>query len=719
MGGACSWADLMQDLENNDDAALVLAVRAGDSAAYGQLIERHGARIHALCFRISGRTAVAPELAHDSFVEAFLKLEQLREPALFGAWLRRIALNVCRMWLRRRPRELSFDEASDTSAPVDPEPEPEELANLASGLVRLRAQHRVILALRYLEGLAYEEIATFLDVPIGTVMSRLHRARHALRTELLAEQHTEEPELMTTEQLKRDIEHEIAVLLDAFGAGKGPAERLRVLLRNSPERFVELLQNVERHNLERLAMLLPRLGGRSIELTVLLALGDDPAAAVRARSVLRTMLSRSQANTRGGFAEMPAREVYTLVDQTLRQKSSATTAQFLFELLEHAPAGPVATLLLLALQCQPDEAFALLRARYALATEPTDLLQNEPFVLYGLCRLGKPFGQLIVTELQASPSDRDPVALTAAEALSLCLKQARRPGAAGVEDLRSAHRHAPLTAAALGQDLLAELIAQVARRCDDARPAIQEAAARVLANLGARQHIVSVRRLLRSPHSSTRCQALYALADLAALEAKEEILLAAESGVPAEQCAALSAIARLKLDDALEVLRRLLEHPERSVRDAAVAALGQLGVPAGEALLHQLLQSDDAELARLAAQVIFSEQPSQPAWKGSELTRARLQRLRGDAQPFCSDSIGAVMRFAVREHRRYEEQELTRAIAQVCSDYSAARRHLIEQGVMTRDDGSYEFTALGTTIWRVEQHILASKLIIEGSQSGC
>jgi hypothetical protein len=382
----------------------------------------------------------------------------------------------------------------------------------------------------------------------------------------------------------------------------------------------------------------------------------------------------------------------------------------LFELLEHAPAGPVATLLLLALVGQSDEAFALLRERYSLATEPADLLQKQPYVVYGLCRFGPAFAQLVITELRASPSERDPVALAAAEAISVCLKQPRRPGDAGLEDIRSAHRYAPLTAAALGPELLAELIALVARRCDDARPAIQEAAARVLANVGARQHIASVHRLLRSPHSSTRCQALYALADLGALEAQSDILAAAEGGIPAEQCAALSAIARLKLEDALEVLRRLVEHDERSVREAAVAALGQLGTPAADALLHQLLQTDDVDMARLAAEVIFSEQPSQPPWKGSALMQARLQRLRGDAQPFCRDSIGATIRFATRELRRYEEQELTRAIARVCSDYSAARRKLIEQNVMTRDQGTYELSSLGTTIWRVEHYILAASL---------
>jgi RNA polymerase sigma-70 factor (ECF subfamily) len=704
----------MQDSLNSQDAELVLAVRAGDSEAYGQLIERHGPRIHALCYRISGRAAVAPELAHDSFVEAYLKLEQLREPALFGAWLRRIALNLCRMWLRRRPLELSFDEDSNAIAPVADEPEPEELANLAAGFTRLRPQHRVILALRYMEGLAYEEIATFLDVPIGTVMSRLHRARHALRTELLAEQQAEgeEPELMTTEQLKRDIEHEIAVLLDAFGAGKGPAERLRVLLRNAPERFAELLQTVERHNLERLAVLLPRLGGRSIELTVLLALSDDPGVAVRARSVLKAMLTRSQVSTRGGFADMPTREAYVLVDQVLKTSAassldkatpptSAHAAQLLLELLDHAPPGPVATLLLHALLCQPAEAFALLRERYEAASEAP-----AAHVLYGLCRFGAAFCELVLSELRAAPSERDPVVLAAAEAISLCFKLPRRPGNAGLEDLRGAHRHAPLTAADLGPDRLKQLTGLIVRRCDDPRASIQEVAVRVLANLGAREHTATLRALLQSPRIGTRCQALYALAELGVVEAADEFIRAAESSHVAEQCAALSAIARLKLHEALEVLRRLVEHDERSVREAAIEALGQLASPAAEALLHDLLQTDDQELARLAAEVIFSAEPSQPVWSGSALTRARLARLRGDAQPFCSDSVGATIRFATRELRRYEEQELTRAIAQVNTDYSAARRHLIEQGLMTRTDGNYEFTALGTTIWRVEQRIL-------------
>jgi RNA polymerase sigma-70 factor, ECF subfamily len=695
----------MEDSENSQDAALVQAVRAGDREAFGQLIERHGARIHALCYRIAGRAAVAPELAHDSFVEAFLKLEQLREPALFAAWLRRIALNVCRMWLRRRPPEQSLDEEASAvaSREPEPEPEPEELASLAAGLTRLRAQHRVVLALRYLENLSYEEIATFLGVPLGTVMSRLHRARHALRTELLVEQ-TEEPELMTTEQLKRDIEHEIAVLLDAFGKGKGPAERLRVILQNAPERFAELIESVERHNLERLAVLLPRLGARSIDLTVSLALGADPAAAVRARSVLKAMLSRCETATRGGFADMPAREVYLTIDQIFRREAKAPAeAQLFIELLQNVAPGPVATLLLQAALCHGPEAYALLLGQYTRALDPAKL---PAYVLFGLCRFGRRFCQHVTDELSAESSERDAMVWAAAEALSLCLKVPARAGDAGLDDVRCAEKYAPLMAAEIDPELRAQLVAHAAQRCNDPLPATQAAALRVLTNLGARDQIAGVRALLHSPHSTTRCQALYTLADLGAVEAESEILAAAEGGSVSEQCAALSAIARLKLPGALEVLRRLVEHDERSVRHAAVAALGQLDLPAAEALLHQLMVTEDEELARLAAEVIFSGQPTPTPWQASSLTRERLARIRGNAQPFCRASLGATIRFATRELRRYEEQPLTRAIAQVCSDYSAARRHLIEQGLMTRDQGHYDFTPLGAAIWRVEHRIL-------------
>jgi RNA polymerase sigma-70 factor (ECF subfamily) len=685
-----------------EDAELVLAVRAGDGQAFGTLVARHGARVHALCFRVSGRAADAEQLAHDSFVEAFLKLDQLREPARFAAWVRQIALNVCRMWLRRRPREVELrDEHCAAPEPLD---DTDELARVSLGLGRLSTPHRIVLALHYLEGLSYEEIATFLDAPLGTVMSRLHRARIALRAELNATAVDEQVPELTLEQMKLDIEREIAVLLAGFSGGKGPAQRLRVILRHSPDRFARLIGQVDRENLARLGRLLPRLGARSIDVTVALALGSDATAAVRARAVLGEMIAHAETRARAGCGGMASREAYWLVDKIwTRAGSEAEHTQLLLDLLARAPSGPVSSLLLQALLCQGAVALDALLQRYRTALEPAQL-QAEPYVLYGLCRRARTFCKELLGELEHGPSERDRVAIAGVEALSACEKLPRREGDAGSEDVRSADHYAPL-AQELAADDRARLVELTMLRCDDVRAEVQAAALRALANFGAREAAPRIRALLASRRLSTRVQALHALAELADVEAMPAILAQAEAGPAAQRCAALSALARMRASAPLPTVRRILQSDDANVRAACVALLGELGSPAADALLDELLRGSDAGLAKTAANVLFSRTPSTPAWTGSAAMRLRLRKLRGDATPFCRDSLGATIRFATRELRSYEEGELTRAIAQVCTDYSAARRHLIEQGLMTRREGVYEFTELGSAVWRVEREL--------------
>jgi RNA polymerase sigma-70 factor, ECF subfamily len=78
-----------------EDSELVQAVRAGDREAFGRLVERYQAAIYRLCLRVTGNIPDAEELAHDSFVEAYLKLSQLRDPEMFAPWLKTVALNLC------------------------------------------------------------------------------------------------------------------------------------------------------------------------------------------------------------------------------------------------------------------------------------------------------------------------------------------------------------------------------------------------------------------------------------------------------------------------------------------------------------------------------------------------------------------------------------------------------------------------------------------------
>src|SRR5690242_5552178 len=87
-----------------EDSELVAAVLAGRREVFGQLVERHRAWVFQLCYRIAGNVPDAEDLAHEAFVEAYLKLSQLRDAEKFAPWLKAVALNLCRMWYRRNRR---------------------------------------------------------------------------------------------------------------------------------------------------------------------------------------------------------------------------------------------------------------------------------------------------------------------------------------------------------------------------------------------------------------------------------------------------------------------------------------------------------------------------------------------------------------------------------------------------------------------------------------
>ena len=166
------------------DEELVRRVQGGDRQAFGELVPRYGLIVHGLCTGMAG-TAHATELAHGAFVEAWLKLPTLRDPARFSPWLRTLTLNLCRMWHRQRRRQREWiSDAQVDELPASWEEshsDPKILDTLLGGLTTLSGDHKLSLTLHYWHGLSYEQIAAFLDVPIGTVMSRLHRARTQLR----------------------------------------------------------------------------------------------------------------------------------------------------------------------------------------------------------------------------------------------------------------------------------------------------------------------------------------------------------------------------------------------------------------------------------------------------------------------------------------------------------------------------------------------------------
>lgn len=187
------------------DAQLLAACRNGRTDAFGELVCRYQNRIYNLAYRFTGHAHEAEEVAQEAFFKAYRALESFRGESAFYTWLFRIVVNEARSRQRFRavrPTEVSLSGAHPDSAeraPAEPTgqlhargEDPAEEAGRAErkrlverALARLDPEPRMMIVLRDIEGRNYEEIAGLLGCPKGTVKSRLHRARQALK-ELLA-----------------------------------------------------------------------------------------------------------------------------------------------------------------------------------------------------------------------------------------------------------------------------------------------------------------------------------------------------------------------------------------------------------------------------------------------------------------------------------------------------------------------------------------------------
>jgi len=180
------------------EAALALAASHGDKRAFGRLVDVHKRTVYGLCSRLLHHPEDARDAAQEAFVRAYAALSTFDPAQPFAPWILRIARNHCLDLARRRgirPPEVSLDadaaeggprELPDPEAPrADEELERRQLAgSLAAAVAALPANYREVVELFHVEHLSYKDIAQAMDVPIGTVMTWLHRARAKLRTEL-------------------------------------------------------------------------------------------------------------------------------------------------------------------------------------------------------------------------------------------------------------------------------------------------------------------------------------------------------------------------------------------------------------------------------------------------------------------------------------------------------------------------------------------------------
>lgn len=179
----------------NDDAQLIEETLQGKSAAFGQLVLKYQGRLFNTIVHVVGGAEDARDVVQDAFVQAFVKLDTFQRSSAFYTWLYRIAFNVAASLRRRKKPAMSVEHTRETTGdePLDPGEGPdgraeqdERCRQVHEALDQLTEEHRTVLVLREIDGCCYETIAEILDLPIGTVRSRLHRARLQLK-ELLKE----------------------------------------------------------------------------------------------------------------------------------------------------------------------------------------------------------------------------------------------------------------------------------------------------------------------------------------------------------------------------------------------------------------------------------------------------------------------------------------------------------------------------------------------------
>jgi len=180
----------------DQEAALIERCQRGDVGAFDALVARYSSWVYHLAYRMTGDPDDAEDVAQEAFVRVFKAIRRYRRGAAFSTWLYRVVMNACLDELKRRQRRpvpLSAVVEPDAPPPeqADPSADPlaiaqqrERQAAIRRAIASLPAHHRAVLVLCDLQGMSYEEAAQVIGARVGTVKSRLNRARLALKDRL-------------------------------------------------------------------------------------------------------------------------------------------------------------------------------------------------------------------------------------------------------------------------------------------------------------------------------------------------------------------------------------------------------------------------------------------------------------------------------------------------------------------------------------------------------
>ncbi|NLY43522.1 MAG: sigma-70 family RNA polymerase sigma factor [Clostridiaceae bacterium] len=179
---------------------LIQKCKNGDVEAFEQLIESYQKKVFGIAFRMLGNTEDASDVAQEVFLKVFKSITNFKEESSLSTWIYRIATNVCLDEIRKRKKAtvvsinstIQLEDGEIDMQVEDQGPHPDEIVErkeleneVKKAIERLNNEHKIVIILRDIQGLSYDEIADILQCSLGTVKSRINRARNSLKNILL------------------------------------------------------------------------------------------------------------------------------------------------------------------------------------------------------------------------------------------------------------------------------------------------------------------------------------------------------------------------------------------------------------------------------------------------------------------------------------------------------------------------------------------------------
>ncbi len=582
-----------------------------------------------------------------------------------------------------------------------------------------------MLVLHYLEGLSYQETAAFLDVPQGTVMSRLHRAREELKRQVEDLRDVEEIPMVDEEQFSEEVDAEIALLLKMFREEPNGMERLSVILKRSPQRLGRLLSEpADAATAENVAVLLPRLGAPAMGILLGLYFDADASTKDNVLAVLRQFVVRCRSECRGitaplgvGLGDMASFDAYLLLDQLIRHiQHGRPVANLLIELLQAADDLPTGQLLGEMTLCLAEATHESLSERFWQIDSMEEVYRRSNWLVQTLRNRGTRFLVELTAELRREPANAG-LALSGMDMHAIGSWSYRqrngKPTVPGARFISETTDPELVALVELDPGTILQAASEVARFLTNENTELRNTAIRVLERLQGREHIDSIRACMKHSVTSTRISAIQTLAGFEDRESADLMMAMAKAEDAGERRAAIAALGRLGISEARDLLVALTADEDVTVVKTALIALGELGRDEAAPLLKQFLSSSDKSLQKAAASALYGVDrqgevthpritQSKPHYPGEPLSDPNARRVHH----ICADAAIRIL----PEIRSYDDREITERISLLCGDWATTRRKLIEHRLMKRSSGIYQFTELGAAVWRVEHYIMGHYL---------